>query len=175
VPIPEVESIDQLPTGMGVEHQGHMVNVAGIAHMWNGVSWLDVAGRTIPGRQLGQVWDGEKWLDDTMTAAADMVNKPPHYTRGPFIQLGDNPATTGRDTMEWIRPTVEYGRRVGIVLECLDVIRHIKDGRLFTASKYIWRVAFGGKPQPGMTQDEADRQDIEKAIVYLRDWLEHRV
>lgn len=93
----------------------------------------------------------------------DMVNHPDHYTRGPFVQLGDNPATTGRRTMNWIRSTVEYGRRVGIVVECIDVIRHITDPRLATAVKYIWRVAFGGKAN--------DREDIEKAIWYLKDWL----
>jgi hypothetical protein len=97
----------------------------------------------------------------------DMVNHPPHYSRGPFIQLGDNPATTGRDTMAWVRSTVGLGRRIGIVVECIEVIRHIPDFRLATAMKYIWRVAFGGK--------ENDRQDIEKAIWYLNDWLENRI
>jgi hypothetical protein len=106
-------------------------------------------------------------MTDPFDKREDMVNHPPHYTRGPFIQLGDNPATTGRDTMTWIRPTVEYGRRVGIQVECIDVIRHIKDGRLFTAMKYIWRVAFGGK--------DNDREDIQKAIWYLRDWLDNEV
>ena len=97
----------------------------------------------------------------------EMVNHPDHYTRGPFVQLGDNPDTTGRDTMTWIRSTVEYGRRVGIVLECIDVIRHVKDGRLFNAMKYVWRVAFGGKPGTD------DREDIQKAIWYLNDWLDN--
>lgn len=87
------------------------------------------------------------------TGKADMVNHPPHYTRGPkvFATLaatsGPNPASR--------------------VLECIEVIRHIQDVRLATAIKYIWRVAFGGK--------ENDRQDIEKAIWYLRDWLNNEV
>lgn len=48
-------------------------------------------------------------------------------------------------------------------VECIEVIRHIADMRLATAVKYIWRVAFGGKAN--------DREDIEKAIWYLNDWL----
>lgn len=72
-----------------------------------------------------------------------MVNSPAHYTRGPRI----DGSTTG-------------GPRV---LECIEVIRHIHDMRLANAVKYIWRVAFGGKAN--------DREDIEKAIWYLRDWL----
>ncbi|PIB80539.1 DUF3310 domain-containing protein [Mycobacterium branderi] len=77
--------------------------------------------------------------------APDMVNHPPHYTRGPRIKA----ATTG-------------GARV---VECIEVIRHISDFRLATAMKYIWRVAFGGKAN--------DREDIEKACWYLRDWLDN--
>ena len=52
-------------------------------------------------------------------------------------------------------------------IECIRVIRHIKDMRLANAMKYIWRVAFGGKGN--------DRQDIEKAMWYLKDWLEYPV
>ena len=95
----------------------------------------------------------------------DMVNHPPHYTRGPLMQLGDNPATTGRDTMNWLKTTVEYGRRIFVPIECIDVIRHIPDMRLATAVKYIWRVAFGGK--------DNDPQDIQKAIWYLNDYLDN--
>lgn len=95
-------------------------------------------------------------------AAVDMVNHPPHY-RGPLIQLGDNPDYTGRDTMDWLKTTVRNGRRVFIRVECIEVIRHITDMRLANAMKYIWRVAFGGKAD--------DREDVEKAIWYLRDWL----
>ena len=73
----------------------------------------------------------------------DMVNHPAHYTRGPFI------ATLGR------------------VIECIEVIRHIRDMRLANSMKYIWRVAFGGKNN--------DREDIQKAIWYLQDWLDNPI
>lgn len=98
-------------------------------------------------------------------AEVDMVNHPAHYTRGPRVQIGDNPATTGRGAMTWLKTTVELGGRIFIEIECIDVIRHITDMRLATAVKYIWRVAFGGKAN--------DREDIKKAIWYLRDWLDN--
>jgi hypothetical protein len=79
-----------------------------------------------------------------------MVNRPPHYTRGPLINQQHYP---------------DCGHPRARVIECIEVIRHIKDMRLATAMKYIWRVAFGGK--------EDDRQDIKKAIWYLRDWLDN--
>jgi hypothetical protein len=84
-----------------------------------------------------------------MTAMSDMVNHPPHYSgkRGPRIRI-----TVGTQT-------ITRG------IECIEVIRHITDMRLANAMKYIWRVAFGGK--------DNDHQDIEKAIWYLRDWLDH--
>lgn len=66
----------------------------------------------------------------------DMVNHPPHYTRGPGI-------------------------------ECIQVVRHIRDMRLANAVKYTWRVAFGGK------NDNAE--DIKKAIWYLNDYLENPI
>lgn len=75
----------------------------------------------------------------------DMVNHPPHYSRGPIV---------------------DYGSKAKVI-ECIHVIRWIKDMRLATAVKYIWRVAFGGK--------ENDREDIEKAIWYLNDWLDNPV
>jgi hypothetical protein len=85
----------------------------------------------------------------------DMVNHPPHYTRGPKITrqatfniVGDKAITT-------------------FIVECIEVIRHISDMRLATAMKYIWRVAFGGK--------DNDREDIEKAIFYLKDWLDNPI
>lgn len=74
----------------------------------------------------------------------DMVNHPPHYTRGPMI-----PIATPR------------------VIECIEIIRHVRDFRLATAMKYVWRVAFGGKHN--------DREDIEKAIWYLQDWLANSI
>jgi hypothetical protein len=97
----------------------------------------------------------------------DRVNFPRHYTRGPRIQIGDNPATTGRDTMTWLKSTVEYGRRIFIEIECIEVLCGIKDYRLATAMKYVWRVAFGGK--------DNDREDIQKAVWYLQHWLDNDV
>lgn len=82
-----------------------------------------------------------------------MVNHPEHYTRGPSIEL---PAGKARS---W---NANYPDR-RLTLECIQVIRHIRDMRLANAMKYIWRVAFGGKAN--------DREDIKKAIWYLQDWL----
>ena len=96
----------------------------------------------------------------------DYVNHPPHY-KGFLLQLGDNPLTTGRDTMKWLRHTFEYGRRIYIEVQCIDVIRNITDIRLATAVKYIWRVAFGGKFN--------NVEDIKKAIWYLNDWLDNQI
>jgi hypothetical protein len=75
----------------------------------------------------------------------DMVNHPPHYRRGPLVEIdGDH-----------------------YEIEAIDVIRWIRDARLANAMKYIWRVNFGGK---------ADNvQDIQKAIWYLTDWLNHDI
>lgn len=94
----------------------------------------------------------------------DAVN-PPHYRRGPIIKvdIGEN-ITKGISTFER-------------VVHCIEVMRHIKDPRLATAFKYIWRVAFGGKKEPGdpRPQAEIDRRDIESAIWYLQDWVDHPV
>lgn len=100
--------------------------------------------------------------------AVDMVNHPPHYTRGPKILLKRGVGTSG-DGGSWLRRTlhVNEGGRLYLMVECIDVIRHIRDPRLFTAMKYIWRVGFGGKAN--------DREDINKAIFYLNDWLENPV
>ena len=83
----------------------------------------------------------------------DMVNHPPHYTRGPSITI-----------MAHERGLFAPFRRS---VECIEVIRHVRDMRLANAMKYVWRVAFGGKKD--------DREDIEKAIWYLTDWLENPV
>lgn len=79
-----------------------------------------------------------------------MVNHPDHYTRGPNIAQQHYP--------DCHHPRLR-------MLECIEVIRWIGDMRLANAVRYIWRVAFGGK--------ENDRQDIEKAIWYLKDWLQN--
>lgn len=49
-------------------------------------------------------------------------------------------------------------------VEAIEVLEQMSDYRLASASKYIWRVAFGGK--------ENNRQDIEKSVWYLQRWLE---
>ena len=82
-----------------------------------------------------------------------MVNHPPHY-RGPSILIHGFDATGGKS---------DFFKRI----DCIEIIRHITDMRLANAIKYIWRVAFGGK--------DNDREDIEKAIWYLNDWLENEV
>jgi len=83
--------------------------------------------------------------------AEEMVDHPPHYTRGPVIKLTNHERNS----------VAPYWRAI----ECIEVIRRITDMRLANAMKYIWRVAFGGK--------ENNRQDIQKAIWYLTDWLDY--
>jgi len=82
----------------------------------------------------------------------DMVNSPPYYTRGPFISVRPKSGSLGR------------------IIECIEVIRHIRDMRLANAMKYIWRVAFGGKGD-----GSKNREDIGKAIWYLQDFLDNPV
>lgn len=103
--------------------------------------------------------------------SVDMVNHPPHYSssRGPKVQIGELPeGESQRRAMDWLKYTVEYGRKVFIEIECIEIIRWIPDMRLATAMKYIWRVAFGGK-EPG--NNAKDQEDIQKAIWYLNDYL----
>ena len=103
------------------------------------------------GRGAHEMRDALLLLDlENLPVTADMVNHPSHYTRGPSIEV-----SLGYDGIKSITR----------VVECIEVIRHIKDMRLATAMKYIWRVAFGGKID--------DREDIQKAIWYLTDWLDH--
>lgn len=59
------------------------------------------------------------------------------------------------------KPPHYNGHPAGI--QAIDVIRHATHYSLGTAMKYIWRVMWGGKGN--------DRQDIQKAIWYLTDWL----
>lgn len=95
----------------------------------------------------------------------DAVN-PPHYQRGPVLHL---------DVGEQITRGIS---RFKHTVTCIEVMRAIKDPRLATAFKYIWRVAFGGKCEPGMeqaTQRERDERDINSAVWYLQDWLNHEV
>lgn len=94
----------------------------------------------------------------------DMVNHPPHYTRGPLIPIKTG-VGTNKEGGQWIAPIVHDGSRLYLRVECIDVIEGMIDPRLFTAAKYIWRVGFGGK--------DDDREDIGKAIWYLERWLSH--
>jgi hypothetical protein len=66
---------------------------------------------------------------------------------------------------------------VAYPLQCIDVMRRIRDPRLATAFRYLWRVAFGGKTDPDfkLSQQDQDEKDIRKAIWYLTDWIENRV
>jgi hypothetical protein len=174
VPIPKFESTDQLPYNLGPEDAGYMVNVAGVPHMWNGVSWIDIDGRRIVPRP-GQLWDGEKWLDDTTAAfnervpvsffnvpdvtpatPVDMVNHPPHYLNKNAVIVADEHETFVAEDGRAMRP-----------VECVELMRRIKDPRLATAFAYIWRVSFGGK--------DNDHEDVEKTVWWLTDWLEHKI
>ena len=89
--------------------------------------------------------------------------EPPHFKRGPEIKVD-------------ITSVISQGAHsIQRVVNCIEVMRHIKDPRLATAFKYVWRVAFGGKREPGETrsQREIDVRDIESAIWYLQDWIDN--
>ena len=120
----------------------------------------EVAGRAAG---YGVVSDGTMGEGNSKaTTPYDAVN-PPHYRRGPTIKVDiGSQITKGISTYEF-------------VLDCISVMRHIKDPRLATALKYIWRVGFGGKKEPGdpRPQSEIDKRDIESAIWYLNDWLSY--
>lgn len=94
----------------------------------------------------------------------DMVNHPPHY-EGPAIELGT--CDTYGAMQSWNIVTYELGRKRWWEIDCISIMRHIKDPRLATAFKYVWRAAFKGK---------VDRkEDVRKAIWYLNDYVEHDV
>lgn len=82
--------------------------------------------------------------------------EPPHYQRGPRIYLPE-----GSQEGDWYD------------IQCIDVFEEIKDPRLATAFKYIWRVAFGGKAEPwdSRIQEERDSRDINSAVWYLNRYL----
>lgn len=102
-------------------------------------------------------------VSPTNTTLYDAVN-PPHYD-GPTLKLDIGVAIT--------RGISAFTYKV----QCIDIMRHIKDPRLATAFKYLWRVAFGGKKDPMYinSQQEQDRRDIQSAIWYLQDWLDNKV
>lgn len=95
-----------------------------------------------------------------------MVNHPPHY-KGPTIELGE--CDTYGTMQNWAVPTYELGRKRWWEIDCITIMRHIKDPRLATAFKHVWRVAFGGK----IGADK--KEDIQKAIWFLNDYVEHDV
>lgn len=101
--------------------------------------------------------------------------EPPHYRRGPEIELGN--CDTYGQWRERKRYTVERNGKLHIVVTCIEVMRHIKDPRLATALRYMWRVAFGGKRDPKeiLEQRDKDVEDIRKAIWYLQDWIDNPV
>jgi hypothetical protein len=74
-----------------------------------------------------------------------MVNHPPHYTRGPQVEC----------------PHCE----TVFTLEAIEVLRYVKDFRLATAMKYLWRVAFGGKVD--------DAEDVKKSVWYSNDFVKN--
>jgi hypothetical protein len=96
----------------------------------------------------------------------DAVNQVRHYEDSGPIVKGDigHSITQGRG---------QWSYRV----KCIDVFRAIKDPRLATALKYIWRVAFGGKTEPwdSRSQRERDTRDIKSAVWYLTDFLDNPV
>lgn len=55
----------------------------------------------------------------------------------------------------------------GRMIEAIEVIRYIRDARLANAVRYIWRVSWAGKWN--------SHEDIQKAIWYLTDYLEHPI
>lgn len=118
-----------------------------------------------PGHRIGAIYTRTKTTETVDKAPLYDAVKPPHYARGPKLKLDiGSRITMGQSKFEY-------------VVNCIDVMRHIRDPRLATAFKYLWRVAFGGKREPGETreQSEIDRRDLESAIWYLKDYLDNPV
>ena len=55
-------------------------------------------------------------------------------------------------------------------VECIDVVRYFDFDR-GNAIKYIWRA--GSKPENGMTPEEKEIEDLEKALWYIHDRIEY--
>lgn len=51
-------------------------------------------------------------------------------------------------------------------IEALTILRHSTNYDLGQAMKYIWRVMWGSKGR--------DKEDIQKAVVYLQDWIDNQ-
>ena len=50
-------------------------------------------------------------------------------------------------------------------VECIELLRHIKDPRMAHVFVYVWRICFGGK--------DDDAEDAGKARWFLNDFIEH--
>lgn len=95
--------------------------------------------------------------------AQDLVN-PKHYNEtGPLVNVPVDDIEDGSG--DWVTYRIK----------AIDVFRAMRDPRLATAFKYIWRVAFGGKKIEGdvRTQEQIDKRDLESAIWYLQDYINH--
>ena len=95
----------------------------------------------------------------------DMVNHPEHY-HGPKIKLGYYDNNDMFHFVEDIKIDV-IGDFYFLRVDCIDVIRHVKDMRIATAIKYLWRVGFKGKWN--------NKEDVKKAIWYSNDYLNNNV
>lgn len=90
-----------------------------------------------------------------VTCHVEEVDHPPHYlNRNASIVLSEHAAEVFTQDGIIYRP-----------VECIELMRRIKDPRIAHAWSYIWRIAFGGKID--------DSQDAEKARWYLNDFFEH--
>lgn len=114
---------------------------------------------------VGDINDGTGKLTDLPQPKADMVNHPPHYNSGVFIELG--PCDTYGQIQGFCRSTMQLDGKLYFDVEAIQVMRLLNDPRLFDAMKYLWRVGFGGKGN--------DAEDIGKAIFYLQDYLDNPV
>lgn len=94
----------------------------------------------------------------------DMVNHPPHY-EGPEIELGQ--CDTYGTMKNWAIATYQLGGKRWWKISCITIMRHIKDPRLATAFKYIWRASFKGKN----IDNGGRKEDVKNAIWYLNDYV----
>lgn len=84
-----------------------------------------------------------------------MVNHPKHYLNtNAIIELNEHECFERDGKM--YRP-----------VECIELMRRIKDPRIATVFKYVWRIAFGGKFD--------DDEDAGKGVFYLQDFVGHKV
>jgi hypothetical protein len=161
--MPKSEVVEELPTGLGIGDRGYKCWVGDAAYAWNGETWCRIYEHIheLPSNPTDglrcYVGDSEivfdaltGWHPVESDDSPDMVNHPAHY-QGPPIRA-------------WAHGAWQPGTRP---IECIEVARHITDGRLFSAFCYVWRVAFGGKHN--------NEEDIKKAIWYLKDYLDNKI